>query len=270
MKTWQWLVPFFIFFTQALMSQPMGSNTNKLEWQGEWIITKLMVNRKLIDVKDQAFSFILSDSSFRAKICNSFSGSMHFLPNAVLHMGPAISTRMICADMQWEHAFEQGIRRVNAYMVKNGQLQLLEKGKVVMVLQRPAVVVVESPADTAQIDYAAMVQQARYKVISISDEKGTASYMGTAANLQFNVIEKRISGKGICNVFFGSAILQFTSYHAGTVAIGNMGTTLMACSEDLELEQRLLALLEQVDHFEMKGGTMFLKIGSKVVIELAT
>ena len=58
--------------------------------------------------------------------CNTFRGSIASLEDRELQMGPAMSTRMLCRDMNIPNAFLKLLSRVNSYELRERHLILLE------------------------------------------------------------------------------------------------------------------------------------------------
>jgi heat shock protein HslJ len=68
--------------------------------------------------------------------CNNIKGTYQLKGKSGIHF-MAASTMMMCADMTFANAFQNGLRAASSYRVKNGKLILRGKsGKTVLVLNR--------------------------------------------------------------------------------------------------------------------------------------
>ncbi len=90
---------------------------------------------------------------------------------------------------------------------------------------------------------------------------------GKAPDITFDADEGRAAGFSGCNRFSGSYSREGASEHGAALAFGNMMSTMMACREGMELEQRFLKTLPGVDNFVLDDGSLVLKTGAR---ELAT
>ncbi len=77
--------------------------------------------------------------------------------------------------------------------------------------------------------------------------------------LQFNEAEKKVSGRGGCNRFFGNYEMD-----GDKLKFSPLGATRMACP-DLQLETEFFKALETVDTYSIKDGLLSLKSKDKVV-----
>ncbi|BCH33782.1 hypothetical protein MesoLjLc_57120 [Mesorhizobium sp. L-8-10] len=87
----------------------------------------------------------------------------------------------------------------------------------------------------------------------VDDIEGTA--LGGEARVTFAVsADGRVSGRGPCNGYFGTAEI-----HDGTIEIGDIGSTMMACAPDLmEQEKNFLEVLGRTARFRVGNGKLIL------------
>jgi heat shock protein HslJ len=113
-----------------------------------------------------------------------------------------------------------------------------------------------------------LLDKKTFAVMALHDSTGTINMRATKAFIRFDLEENRISGKGGCNNYFGSINLQFDNAWGGSMQFSKIGSTMMACPEHMDLEQKFYQLLEQVDKFEIKGNQLRLMKAGTLLIEL--
>lgn len=77
--------------------------------------------------------------------------------------------------------------------------------------------------------------------------------------IQFNEAEKRVSGRGGCNRFFGNYEMD-----GDKLKFSPLGATRMACP-DLQTETEFFQVLETVDSYSLKDGVLAFKSKGKPV-----
>jgi heat shock protein HslJ len=96
----------------------------------------------------------------------------------------------------------------------------------------------------------------------IGIEKGKVS-------IRLDDLKSSITGKGPCNNYFGTAKMEFTAPNRGTIRMGGIGSTMMACDpEIMDQEKLFIQLLQQADHFEYQDGVLTFRAGEKLLIEM--
>lgn len=95
------------------------------------------------------------------------------------------------------------------------------------------------------------------KVLNGKDIKLTDS--NSEIYIQFNEAEKRVSGRGGCNRFFGNYEMD-----GDKLKFSPMGATRMACP-DLQTENEFFQMLDTVDTYSIKDGLLSLKSKGNVV-----
>jgi heat shock protein HslJ len=75
---------------------------------------------------------------------------------------------------------------------------------------------------------------------------------GATVTAEFST-ENRVSGRAGCNLYFGSAEAQ-----AGSIEVGRLGSTLMACAPEgvMEQETRYLSTLQAAKSYAVSGDEL--------------
>jgi heat shock protein HslJ len=85
--------------------------------------------------KDAFISFNVGDKRFSGNGgCNQMSGN-YTIDGRDIHFGEVISTKMACADIEFETAFLSTLNSVNRYEVSGTDLLLKDKREVVLKLR---------------------------------------------------------------------------------------------------------------------------------------
>lgn len=101
----------------------------------------------------------------------------------------------------------------------------------------------------------------RWTLASLGEEVAKETdFANGLPNLQFNVIEKKVSGSTGCNRLTGS----FKSDEEGLLRFLPLATTRMFCEG--KGESKFLNALQQVDHYKMEGDQLLLTKGEAVVL----
>ena len=90
---------------------------------------------------------------------------------------------------------------------------------------------------------------------------------GKVPDISFDAATATAGGFSGCNRFSGSYAREGASEHGAVLSFGNMRSTMMACPEGMDLEQRFLKILPDVDNFTLRDGRLVLRAG---VEDLAT
>lgn len=232
----------------------------------KWNISQMMIDGSLQNVQTFGYSLQVKDSLLSAKICNSFSGVVQISESGAFKALPMRSTKMMCIQINHESSFVQAINTANAIQVNNGILQLLDAdNKVLLEATLPST---SGPIPPAFTDYAAKLDQTKYNVQLLHDENGKTDISESKAFIQFDLVNKRASGKGGCNNFFAQVETLFSNANSGTIKFSKAGSTMMACPSFMDTERMFLQLLEKADNFEMNGNNFLLKQGAAILITL--
>jgi heat shock protein len=99
----------------------------------------------------------------------------------------------------------------------------------------------------------------KWELKSLNDREVKLTDNNSEVYLQFNEAEKKVSGRGGCNRFFGNYEMD-----GDKLKFSPLGATRMACP-DLQLETEFFKALETVDTYSIKDGLLSLKSKDKVV-----
>lgn len=177
--------------------------------------------------------------------CNRYLGS-YTVTGGTLQVGDALaSTQMACdaAVMDQARAYTDALLAARGFAVQDDRLELSDEDEtVVLTFTRE---VQELAGTSWRVTGYNNGQQAVVGVIE-----------GTAPTVSFGT-DGSVSGSGGCNSIGGG----FTT-GAGTLEIGQMTSTLMACSEPagvMEQEAQLVAALESAATYTIEGNVLQLR-----------
>ncbi|WP_172202381.1 META domain-containing protein [Niveibacterium sp. COAC-50] len=100
---------------------------------------------------------------------------------------------------------------------------------------------------------ATALQETYWKLTRLGEAAVVASERQREAHLILHKDNQRVSGSSGCNRLLGGYTLD-----GEQLSFGNMGSTMMACVEGMEQEQRFLAALQQVARWQIKQGQLTL------------
>ena len=92
--------------------------------------------------------------------------------------------------------------------------------------------------------------------------KDEVSYTYTNA---FDETKKRISGNGSCNTFGGSLEVK-----DNFIRFGQLFSTKMFCEQVQKIETDFFAALSKVNRYEIKGNSLLMYQGEKLVLEFGS
>jgi heat shock protein HslJ len=195
-------------------------------------------------------------------------GSLLMGPQGQWVTGALKRTKMMCPEIAWEDAFVQALADADSYQWKDTTLVLLQHGVPLAVFSRntPATAI-SAPPDSHNPGQALLFAH-QFRVQYIIDEQGMADMRNTEATMHFDTANQRVTGRGSCNRFFAEARFTFIMGNSGRLVMGKAGSTLMACPQYMDLEQRFFRLLEQADGFSITGKTLRITRMGSTMIEL--
>jgi heat shock protein HslJ len=176
------------------------------------------------------------------------------------------STKMMCIQINHESSFVSAIQSSVLIKVQDGKLRLFDANKTVLL--EAVLPAAAGPVPEAFTDFGAILDQTKFNVAFLHDEEKKTDVQASKAFMQFDLVNKRVSGKGGCNNFFAQVETTFTTTNAGIIKFSKAGSTMMACPSFMDTEQKFLQLMENVDSFEMNEHMLYLKKGSTVLITL--
>ena len=107
-----------------------------------WVLQELegrQVGEEMLDGQLQRphIEFHLRDRRFMGTDgCNTFRGSIVSIEDGEFQMGPVMSTRMLCRDMNLPEAFLKSLSRVDSFTLKEGYLALLEGDTELLIFRK--------------------------------------------------------------------------------------------------------------------------------------
>lgn len=117
-----------------LMGVGCNSSKNMAKLNGgTWNLKEM--NGKEVQLTDSNSEIFIQFNEAEKRVngrggCNRFFGNYE-MDGSNLKFSPMGATRMACPDMQLESEFFQMLETVDSYSIKDGQLNLKSKGKVV-------------------------------------------------------------------------------------------------------------------------------------------
>lgn len=165
-----------------------------------------------------------------------------------LNFGPIGSTRMACPEpiMQQENNFLAAMATVNHYVVAEGQLTLTYDGGLLIFATAPA----EAAPDSSSLE------GTHWNLVSLGmADSVTAVLPDSAATLNFEA--GQVSGNASCNSYSGEVTLG----EDGTMTVGMITSTLMACADEAMMQQEadFMAALAQVTSYTLSGSQLTLQ-----------
>lgn len=111
----------------------------------------------------------------------------------------------------------------------------------------------ETAPKTAPAATAAALQETYWKLTQLGNAAVTASEHQREAHLILHKDNTRLSGSGGCNRLLGGYTLE-----GDRLSFGNVGSTMMACVDGMEQEQRFLAALKDATRWRITGQQLTL------------
>jgi heat shock protein HslJ len=94
-----------------------------------------------------------------------------------------------------------------------------------------------------------------WRLVELNSAVIQHSQLNKEAHMVLNAAEKRITGSGGCNSFFGGYELQGSS----GISFSNMGATKMACPDNvMRVEQQLFEAFGNANQFVVRNDTLLL------------
>jgi heat shock protein HslJ len=114
----------------------------KLRLNDIWVLQQ-MEGRQIADsdlterLQRPYIEFHLRDNRYMGTDgCNTFRGTLLSVGEEKLQLGPAMSTRMSCGDMELPNTFLRLLSRCDSYRIGNRELSLLEGNTILMTFQK--------------------------------------------------------------------------------------------------------------------------------------
>lgn len=183
--------------------------------------------------------------------CNSYFGTFIF-DNATLTMSPLASTRIACEDsavMEQEAAYLAALEGATGYQVGGGQLLVNYEGGTLTFALDSSVGEATPAPDGSDSSLGGLAGS--WTLVSYGGGQPVlADYPITA-----DFTAQGVSGNASCNSY--SAVFTYSN---GTVTIGELVTTLMACSDQTATEQEAayLAALATTGSYQVNGEQLII------------
>lgn len=100
---------------------------------------------------------------------------------------------------------------------------------------------------------------------TLQGEQAPAGEGGAPVDLQLSVNDSSVAGFSGCNRYRGGFTDEGSSTRGTPIKFGPLASTMRACAEGGDLEQRYLQVLGTVDAYRMQGETLALLAGEEVV-----
>lgn len=105
----------------------------------------------------------------------------------------------------------------------------------------------------------AKLNDVKWELKTLNNKEVKLTDKNSEVYIQFNEAEKKVYGRGGCNRFFGNYEMD-----GDKLKFSPMGATRMACP-DLQTENEFFQILDTVDTYTIKGGSLSLKSKGNIV-----
>lgn len=278
MKNWMMLRSLLLLMYTAFSSVSDAQETSPyimrlaMPYQnlsGNYTIQWALQDGKMYTVAGSNYTFALQDENgtVSGKICNDFRGSYQSTMGNTMAFGPIISTRKICIASADENIILGWLPQVNGFRLQDETLLLMKDGEVVMHLLRNLQGNNEKPKEIQNIP--PQISMSNMHILQVYHAGELINISADSATLSYDAGESRIHGKAICNRYFGQARFTATTEDRGTVSISAIGSTMMACPKNRELESSLLKALEASNNYAIDAGQLYLSKDKTLLMILA-
>lgn len=128
-----------VMTAMAAFMLAMGVNGREMrDPDGNWLISAVMMNGMLTNVSDKPWQmeFRKTEGQVSLKICNRIAGK-YSLKNGKIKVGPLLSTKMMCPEMDYEMAISKALQEADSIEFEQQTLKLKKGKAVLMVLTMP-------------------------------------------------------------------------------------------------------------------------------------
>lgn len=222
----------------TMISQQNHSKVSSDALAGEWTVYTVGGNKVTGETRPY-FNFNMEDHRlYGSNGCNIINGDFTLSGNSKLKIGNVISTMMACPDAPYEQAINLALEATQSFdITKKGHEYYLElrdsRGNNLMTLRKHNMYFLNGTWEVSEINGVAYDNPDMQMVIDIQEQK--------------------LHGNTGCNIVNGS--LMIDPDKSNSIQFQNLGTTRMACPEDImKGETALLVALESVEYAQ-KGKT---------------
>lgn len=223
---------------QPVVTQPNHSKISSDALAGEWTVYTVGGNKVTGETRPY-INFNMDDHRiYGSNGCNIINGDFELSGGSKLKIGNVISTMMMCPDAPYEQAINLALEAVQSFdITKKGHEYYLElrdsKGANLMTLRKHNMDFLNGTWEVSEINGKAYDNPDMQMVIDIQEQK--------------------LHGNTGCNIVNGS--LMIDPDKSNSIQFQNLGTTRMACPEEImKGETALLVALESVEYAK-KGRT---------------
>lgn len=223
---------------QPVVTQLNHSKISSDALAGEWTVYTVGGNKVTGETRPY-INFNMDDHRiYGSNGCNIINGDFELSGGSKLKIGNVISTMMMCPDAPYEQAINLALEAVQSFdITKKGHEYYLElrdsKGANLMTLRKHNMDFLNGTWEVSEINGKAYDNPDMQMVIDIQEQK--------------------LHGNTGCNIVNGS--LMIDPDKSNSIQFQNLGTTRMACPEEImKGETALLVALESVEYAK-KGRT---------------
>jgi len=239
-----------VAFWVSMPYQQLSSN-----YTIDWVKT----GEEMIALKQKPYRITINDvtGEISGTLCNNFRGHFQATMGGTIKFGPLMSTKKMCVALADEDAVLNALSTATDYVLADDSLILYQDGKAILQLSKHA----SANAEVNTVD-------GNYKIKAVLHNESLAALENEDAFFTYDRSMQSMSGKALCNRFFGNASFEMTEGSVdGKLHMGTIGSTMMACPND-ELEQAIFKALQSADSFIIQGKTLKLKNGDNTVMVL--
>lgn len=196
--------------------------------------------------------------------CNSYTGSFTYDVGR-LSFGALATTQMACAEpvMTQESTFLAALQGATTFEIFEGQLRIgYPEGVLVFggIAQPEPLPIPTSDAASSGSSFGGLAGMTWTLISYGAADNPVIARVDSPITAQFN--EQGVSGSSGCNSYFGPFV-----YDAGTLTIGQLGSTLMACSEEvMQQEADYLTAFQTATSFQINGTQLVVTYAGGVLV----
>jgi heat shock protein HslJ len=269
MRTLSLMMFFASFFLTACSAQKNGVSPNDAgaaAIRGKWLVMSMMNNSNLQEVASLDMYAEFEPDSDRVTgrgTCNRFFGSMKLTGNQ-LKIGPLAGTMMACPSMDMEQKMRGLLEQADRFS-QDGERLLIQSGSKTLLL------LIAYPAGNIMLDEGMAetntpLDMYTWNFVEMNDAASTIPLNQLQAKLSFDPLNQKFQGFAGCNRFFGT-MTSAAQFNSGSIGLGKVGSTRMACPE-MALEGKILAGLQLITRYEIRNKSLLLFDQNKQVFLL--
>jgi heat shock protein HslJ len=247
----------FVFASGCSAQKPPvttpGSGISSIS--GKWLVTKILSDSVPLEVASLDMYAELDSAGGRISgrgACNRFFGSLK-ISGSDIQSGALGGTMMACPSLDTEQKLYSLLQKAEQFKIVGGLLQI-EAGKQTL-LELIPYPVKNLQLDEGMAETNTPLDLYKWNFLQMVSADSIINLSSLKANISFDSNQK-LQGFAGCNRFFGSFSLQ-PQFNSGSISLGNIGSTRMACPQ-LSLESQILAGLQSITRYEIRNKTLLL------------